>query len=76
MTQSIFDKNTYELCAIKFSNGTYYSGCNKQDAKTLVGAQLYRSKKVAKSTIEKSINFPSYRNYTFVSVTLSEGNEI
>lgn len=65
---------SYNVFAIKFKDGTYYAGCNKSNAKTILGAQLYRSKKTAESMIEKSVNFPSYEKETlkFIEVELKE----
>lgn len=62
------------VVAIKFDDGTYYSGCNKNNSKTLLGAQLYRSEKAAKSVMEKSINFPRYAKpkARIVTVALQE----
>ena len=34
-----------EVVAIKFKSGKYYAGCNKSDASTLLGAQLYKNEK-------------------------------
>lgn len=50
------------VVAIKFADGTYYAGCNKNSAQTLLGAQLYKSRKTAENVIEKSINFPKYHS--------------
>jgi len=61
-----------EVVAIKFKSGKYYAGCNKSDASTLLGAQLYKNEKTARTTIEKSINFPSYNEYKIVRVKLEE----
>ena len=47
------------MVVIKFEDGTYYAGCRKPNAKTLLGAQIYRSKKTAENIIFKSINFPA-----------------
>jgi len=60
------------VIAIKFKDGTYYAGVNKQQARTLLGAQLYRSKKTAETIMEKSINFPKYRPCELVDVELTE----
>ena len=38
-------------------SGNYYAGCNKNLAQTLLGAQLYKSRKVAENVVRKSINF-------------------
>ena len=37
--------------------GSYYAGCNKPWSRTLLGAQLYRSSKIAQNVIDKSRNF-------------------
>ena len=42
---------------IKFQDGTYYAGYGKNDAKTLLGAQLYQSEKKVKYIIEKTSDF-------------------
>ena len=42
---------------IKFQNDTYYAGYGKNDAKTLLGAQLYQSEKKTKYIMEKTSNF-------------------
>ena len=63
---------------IKFINGMnkdqYYAGCNKANAKTLLGAQLYKSEKTALNTINKSINFPNTKleDLKVIKVTLEE----
>jgi uncharacterized protein YegP (UPF0339 family) len=38
-------------------DGTYYAGCNKRNAQTLLGAQLYKSEKAIDTMMKKSINF-------------------
>lgn len=48
--------------AIRFADKTYYAGCNKKPAKTLLGAQLYKSKATAENVISTSINFPHYHS--------------
>ena len=58
--------------AIKFNDGTYYAGCAKRDCKTILGAQLYRSRKTAETTTQKSVNFPHYAKFTIVPVALYE----
>lgn len=61
------------MVVIKFEDGTYYAGCRKPNAKTLLGAQIYRSKKTAENIIFKSINFPAdKRNCSIVEVELKE----
>lgn len=65
--------------AIKFSNNTFYAGCNKTSARTVLGAQLYKSEKTALNTVNKSINFP-LRNrlrgdYKIVPVEIKELND-
>ena len=47
---------------IKFQDGTYYAGYGKNDAKTLLGAQLYQSEKKAKYIMEKTSDFHYRRN--------------
>ncbi len=64
-----------EVVAIKFKSGKYYAGCNKSNASTLLGAQLYKNEKTARTTIEKSINFPSYNECKIVRVRLEEITE-
>lgn len=60
--------------AIKFSDGTYYAGCNKNNSRTILGAQLYKSEKAARSVMERSINFPrcSKDEVGIVTVVLQE----
>ena len=61
------------VVAIKFSNGTYYAGCNKQPARTILGAQLYRSEKTAQNVIDKSVNYPSWqKNPQIIKVKIEE----
>lgn len=61
-----------KVVAIKNSKtGNYYAGCNKTPAKTLLGAQLYKSRAAAENVIEKSINF-HIREPEIVDVTLEE----
>lgn len=61
------------MVVIKFEDGTYYTRCRKPNAKTLLGAQIYRSKKTAENIIFKSINFPLYKNNcSIVEVELKE----
>lgn len=44
--------------AIKIKeDNTYYAGCNKRNAQTLLGAQLYKSEKAIDTMMKKSINF-------------------
>lgn len=58
---------------IKFNNGTFYAGCNKPNAKTLLGAQLYKSEKTAINVINKSVNFHATLESCFlVKVKLEE----
>lgn len=59
---------------IKFSNNTYYAGVSKDPAKSLLGAQLYKSRKTAESTINNSVNFARYSNdkYEIIDVELKE----
>ena len=58
---------------IKFNNGTFYAGCNKPNAKTLLGAQLYKSEKTAINVINKSVNFhASLESCFLVKVKLEE----
>ena len=61
------------MVVIKFKDGTYYAGCRKPNSKTLLGAQIYRSKKTAENIVSKSINFPSDKNTcSIVEVELKE----
>lgn len=34
-----------KVVAIKFADGTYYSGCNKKNSKTLLGERLWQKLK-------------------------------
>ena len=64
-----------EVVAIKFKDGTYYSGCNKNNSQTLLGAQLYKSEKTAEKMMETSINFKLHESHnepTIVKVLLTE----
>ena len=65
------------VVAIKFADGTYYAGCNKKHARTLLGAQLYKSEQTAKNVMETSINFPRYHSNPcqIVKVKLEEYSE-
>jgi len=63
---------------IKFADKTYYAGCNKRPSKTLLGAQLYKSKATAENVLKTSINFPHYHSnpVKIVEVEINEvGNE-
>lgn len=61
------------MVVIKFNDGTYYAGCRNPNAKTLLGEQIYKSKKTAENIISKSINFHSDKNnYSIVEVKLKE----
>jgi len=61
------------MVVIKFNDGTYYAGCNKANAKTLLGAQIYKSEKVARNVMNNSINFHgSADKCTIVEVELRE----
>ena len=55
------EKYSEIVYAIKFINGfnkgMYHAGCNKSPAKTLLGAQLYRSKKTALNVVNNTVNF-------------------
>ena len=66
-----------KVVAIKFADGTYYSGCNKKCSKTLLGAQLYKSRKTAETMVQTSINFPKYHSnpIKIVDVELKEVEE-
>ena len=66
-----------KVVAIKFADGTYYAGCNKRSSKTLLGAQLYKSRKTAETMVQTSINFPKYHSnpIKIVDVELSEVRE-
>lgn len=66
-----------KVVAIKFADGTYYSGCNKKHSKTLLGAQLYKSRKTAETMVQTLINFPRYHSnpIKIVDVELSEVEE-
>lgn len=61
------------MVVIKFNDGTYYAGCNKSNARTLLGAQIYKSEKVARNVMNNSVNFhtPADR-CTIVEVELKE----
>lgn len=63
-----------KVVAIKFADGTYYSGCNKRNSKTLLGAMLYKSRKTAETMTQTSINFPKYYSnpIKIVDVELNE----
>ena len=63
-----------KVVAIRFSDGTYYAGCTKTYSKTLLGAQLYKSRKTAENIVNTSINFPKYHSnpITIVDVELNE----
>ena len=75
-TNNMLPKSTTKATAvaIKFENGTYYAGCNKSNAQTILGAQLYKSKKTAQNVIDKSVNFPLHagQSCTLVEVELKE----
>ena len=58
--------------AIKFSNNTYYAGCYKTAAKTILGAQLYKSEKTAQNVIDKSINFNNVLPYSIIKIEIKE----
>ncbi len=61
-----------KIVAIKDSRtGEYYAGCNKSHAKTLLGAQLYKSKAAAENVMATSINF-DIREPEIVDVVLEE----
>lgn len=61
------------MVVIKFNNGTYYAGCNKPKAMTLLGAQIYKSEKVARNVINNSVNFHEPADKcTIVEVELKE----
>ncbi len=62
--------------AIMYNEGVYYAGCRKADARTILGAQLFKSPKTALNVINKSINFPSRRGITLVEVELIVGRTI
>lgn len=47
---------------IRFADGTYYAGCSKGYSRTLLGAQLYTSRKTAENIMRASKNFPSYHS--------------
>lgn len=57
---------------IKFTDGTYYAGCNKRPAKTLLGAQLYKSRAVAENIVKTSVNFPPHKNLIVVDIIIRE----
>ena len=63
--------------AIKFKDGTYYAGCNKNPSQTILGAQLYKSEKKAQNVVNKSVNFPSSRvdSYSIIKISLEEMEE-
>ncbi len=61
------------MVVIKFTDGTYYAGYKKPNAKTLLGAQIYKSVKTAENVANNSVNFPyNTRNYRIVEVELTE----
>lgn len=64
------------VCAIKFSDNTFYAGCNKTPARTVLGAQLYKSENTALNTVKKSINFPFRTDYKIVPIEIKELNDI
>lgn len=66
-----------EAVAIKiikgYYAGRYYAGSNKNPSATLLGAQLYKSRKTAEKTMETSINFHFTKDeVTIVDVELTE----
>lgn len=64
---------------IKFQNGTYYAGYGKNDAKTLIGAQLYQSAKKARYIVEKTSDFHYRRSnekIRIVSIEMKEAIDI
>lgn len=61
--------------AIKFSDNTFYAGCYKGRARTVLGAQLYKSENTALNTINKSINFPLRTDYKIVPIEIKELND-
>lgn len=64
--------------AIKFDDETYYSGYGSYKiAKTLIGAQLYKTEQAAQKVIDKSVNFPHYLKdkCSIIKVRLEEYNE-
>ena len=65
------------MAAIKFADRAYYAGCNKNHARTVMGAQLYKSKKAAETMMAKSINFHDNPNNPChpVTVYLAEAEE-
>ena len=63
------------VCAIKFSDNTFYAGCNKAPARTVLGTQLYKSENADLNTVNKSINFPLRTDYKIVPVEIKELND-
>lgn len=66
-----------EVVAIKiikgYYAGRYYAGSRKNPAVTLLGAQLYKSRKTAEKTMETSVNFHFKKDeVTIVNVELNE----
>ena len=60
--------------AIKLNNGEYYAGCYKQPAKTVLGAQLYRSKKTVETMTKTSVNF-HHKDFKIVPIKIEEIDE-
>lgn len=59
---------------IRFADGTYYAGCSKSYSRTLLGAQLYASRKTAENIMKTSVNFPRYHSNpcTIVELEIKE----
>lgn len=55
--------------------GKYYAGYGKSHAKTLLGAQLYKSRAAAENVMAKSINF-DIREPEIVDVVLEEEDNL
>ena len=55
--------------AIKYPNGTYHAGYRKSPAKTLIGAQLYMSRKRAEFIMKHE---PPYIKYEVIEVEVKE----
>lgn len=66
--------NVEKACVIKFDDNTYYGGYGKGKRKSIVGAQLYSSKKKAETAVSKSTYFNNYthNDYSIVELLILE----
>lgn len=66
--------NVEKACVIKFDDNTYYGGYGKEKRKSILGAQLYPSRKKAEAVISKSTYFNNHTNndYSIVELVISE----